>query len=108
MRGHQAVVGGVEAEQRHRLPRHEAMAGAVEAVAPHAVVAVQHHRQRVQIGLGLHGLVEGGVEHRDMRDGGQPVQRRADAEQCRRVVQRRERIAGFDAVDHAGVISTER
>ncbi len=53
---------------RHRFLRHVAVAGAVETVAADGVIAVDPHRQGIEIGCRLHGLVEGGVDHSDVRN----------------------------------------
>ena len=47
---------------------HVAVRGAVEAVAPHAVLLVVLIGQAVHIGPGGHGGVEGGVEHQHVGD----------------------------------------
>ncbi|MNZ77008.1 hypothetical protein D3C78_955310 [compost metagenome] len=73
------------------------MAGAVEAVAAHAVFLVQEVRHGVAVGAIRHALVEGGVEDADLRQGREQVHGGVDAAQVGRVVQRGELDVGFDA-----------
>ena len=47
--------------------RDVAMRRAVKAVPPHLVPAIQLIRNRVQVGLLGHRVVERGIEHRDVR-----------------------------------------
>ena len=90
------------AQQLAATPRHESVAGAVEAVAPHLQLAVVLHRQRVQIRLGRHRLMESGVEHRDHGRGGHDLLARLYALQVCGVVQRAQRYVlayrGLDVV----------
>ncbi|MCY1359466.1 hypothetical protein D9M69_460380 [compost metagenome] len=80
-----------------------AVAGAVEAVAAQAMLAVQRLRQGIAIGALGQALVEGGVEHRHLRQVRVDLDRRLDAEQVGRVVQRRQRRGGADRLEHLGV-----
>ena len=81
----------------------KAVAGAMEAVAAHAVLAVQRHRYGVQIGVLRHGLVEGGIEHGDLRQAGEAGLCGANAQQVGRVVQRGQAGAVFNGGQHAVV-----
>ena len=96
MRGDQAVIGRVEAEHAHRFLRHVAVAGAVETVAANGVIAVDPHRQGIEIGCWLHGLVERGVHHGDVRNCRHSLDRMPNDEQRRGVMQRRQMTAGLD------------
>ena len=88
------------AEDLRRAAGHEAVRGAVEAVAPDAVALVEHVGQGVEEGHGLHGLVERGVEHRHVRHVAEEVPRRPVALDVRRVVQRRDVEALLDRPQH--------
>ena len=85
-----------------------AVAGAMEAVAAHTVLAVQLLRHRVAIGVLGQALVEGGVEYRDLRQLGEQLERRLDALQVGRVVQRCQRRGGADRQQADGVDATGR
>ena len=98
--GDEGVVGRGEPEQPHRLLRDVAVARAVEPVPPDLVVLEPLVGHRVQVGARRHRRVEGGVEHRHLRQLGEELLGDADAEQVRRVVQRAERDALLDLRDH--------
>lgn len=84
------------------------MAGAVKAIAAHAVLAVQHLRQGIAVGVFRQALVERSVEHRDLRQFGKQAQGRFDTQQIGRIMQGRQRRGAADrrqagAVDTAGL-----
>lgn len=91
----------VLAEDPGGLVEHELVAGAVEAVAAHAMVLVERVGHAVGEGLGGHGGVEGRVEDGDLGHvlakylGGH-----VDAEQVARVVQRGELDVLLDGLEH--------
>ena len=70
-----------------------AVARAVGAVTTDAVVVVVAHGQRVHVGLGRHGLVEGRVEYGYLRSLGQQLAQQVDAGVGAGVVQRGELLA---------------
>ena len=69
------------------------MAGAVEAVAPDLVLLIPGVGQGVHVGLGGHGLVEGGVEHGHHGGAGHELPAGLDSDDVGGVVQRRQGIA---------------
>ncbi|MNZ97187.1 hypothetical protein D3C78_1164130 [compost metagenome] len=75
----------------------------MEAVAAHAVFLVEEVRHRVAVGVLGHALVEGGVEHADLRQAGEQCHGGFDADQVGRVVQRRQLGVGTDALEHVRV-----
>lgn len=77
----------------------ETMAGAVEAVAADLVGFVEVVGQRVEVGVRGHGLMEGGVEHGDVREFREIFHGGADAGDVGGIVQRRESAAGVDFGD---------
>ncbi len=76
------------------------MRGAVEAVATYALLLVPLVGQAVEVGIGRQRLVEGGIEHRDMRDAGKELHRLAHAFEVVRIVQRRQCREGLDVGQH--------
>ncbi|MOA03072.1 hypothetical protein D3C78_1225560 [compost metagenome] len=72
----------------------------MEAVAAHAVFLVEEVRHRVAVGVLGHALVEGGVEHADLRQAGEQGHGGFDADQVGRVVQRGQLGVGADALEH--------
>jgi hypothetical protein len=97
-----AVAAGQPCHLR-RAAADEAVAGTVEAVAAHAVLAVQVLRHGVAIGVFGQALVEGGVEHRDLGEVGEQLERCLDAQQVGRVVQRCQRRGGADRLQAVGI-----
>ncbi|MEI2786470.1 MAG: hypothetical protein V9E82_12345 [Candidatus Nanopelagicales bacterium] len=79
------------------------MRRAVEAVTADPVLCRHLPIDRVEVGGLGHGLVERGVEHRDVRHARIRLHRDLDPEQVRRVVQRSQRDAVADGLDHLGV-----
>ncbi|MCY1436350.1 hypothetical protein D9M71_524700 [compost metagenome] len=67
------------------------------------LLAVQAFRQGVAVGVLGHALVEGGVEHGDVRQRRVERHGRFDAEQVGRVVQRRQGRGVADRLDHLGI-----
>ena len=78
----------------------------VEAVAADAVLLIVLLRQRIQIGLRGHGLMEGGIEYRHHRGVRHQSAARKDSGQICRIVQRCKIGDLTDALDH--VIIDER
>ena len=76
----------------------ELVGGAVEPIFAEAVFRVPLVGHGVEIGLGRHGLVEGGVEDGDLRRIGEEFLRDFDAHQVGRIVQRAEREEFADRV----------
>ena len=76
------------------------MAGTVKAVAAHAVLAVQHLRQGIAIGVFRQALVERGVEYRDVWQRRKRLLSGADPHQVGRIVQWGQGDTGFDAGNH--------
>ena len=67
--GDDALLGRVYAEELADAGCHEAVAGAVRAPAAYVALLIIFIGDGVHVGLGRHGLVEGGVEHEDLRQG---------------------------------------
>ena len=83
---HEAQAFFTAAEQAGGFGGHEAVAGAVGAVAAQAVFAVELARHGVGVGVLGHGLVESGVEHHGVRHVAENAHGGADAEQVGGVV----------------------
>ena len=88
------------AQHPGRLGDHEGVRGPVEAVAPDLVLVAPRPRDGIRVGHRRHGLVERGVEDRDLRDSGEQRARDPQALEVRRVVQRRQRHQLGHRVDH--------
>jgi hypothetical protein len=72
---------------------------AVETVATDAVLLVPLVRQGVHVGAGRHGLVPGRVHDGDVRDVGQDVQGRFDAQDVRGIVEGRQTEQALEGLD---------
>ena len=78
---------------------HKLVGGAVRTVAADAVFFIVFVRQAIHVGVGRHGLVEGGVEGNHLRHGREHLLHGADAQQVGRVVQRGEVCAEGNLVN---------
>ena len=100
MAGDDLEVFDIFAEYLSRAVGDIHVAGAVEAVAAHAVFLVIFIIDAVDESLRRHGLMEGGVENHDIRELRQHGLDRENALQIGRVVQRREGHDFLDAFDN--------
>ena len=96
---HAEVLDGA-LEELGRRARHEPVRGAVESVAAHPVLRGELPIDRVRVRRGRQRLVEGRVEHRDMRHVGERPLGRHDAGEVRGVVQRRQHLELLDVALH--------
>ena len=108
MAGDDAGGLGIQSQEFADAPVDVFMAGAVEAVFPHAVFLVVFLGDGVEIGLRLHGHVEGGVEDGHIGDAGEVLLAGLDAAQVGGVVEGAQgkalAHAGFDGlVNDAGL-----
>ena len=72
----------------------------MEAVTADLVLGIVLIGQGVHVGLGGHGLMEGGVEHGHHGDAGHDLGAGADADQVGGVVQRSQGVAVLDGLQH--------
>lgn len=96
-------LGDVAAEERGGRLAHVLVARAVEAVASHPMLRGERGVDRIGVGGGRERLVEGGVEHRDVRHLVEHRPRGTDTGEVRGVVQRREHRELVDLTFHVGV-----
>jgi hypothetical protein len=109
-RGAIAEVAGYEIGIR-RIALHDlagagsdiAVARAMESVAADLVLVIELARQTVHVGGRRHGLVEGCIEHRDIRCPGHELHRFVDADEVRRIVQRGQFDVLLDRREHGRI-----
>ena len=104
MAGDDAHILGLLAQELGGALAHIAMAGAMEAVAADVQIFIILVGNAVQIGLGRHGLMEGGVEHGHHGGAGHDLLAGLDAHQVGGVVQGAQGDVFADGV-HNGVVN---
>ena len=98
--GNEAAVFRILAQNLGGFGSHEAVAGAVETVTANGILFVEGIRNAVEVSLARHGLVEGGVEHGDLRERREELGGAFHTGCVSRFVERGKQGNATDVVDH--------